>query len=617
MYTATKIGDLFGKNVFQNVLKADPKVRVATQEETKETEEAKRKVYKEMVSELLENYPLKAVYPSIPNQCMRATMDKYREFVHQHNQKIALQNAEIQTFNEKVDDFMANNQLDIVQTTYSEMFQKKYGKIKKYVSYNEQTKQDEIEVRYEFNLHSNKAIREYNERVEDFSDRVFVLKKKELQPIKATTERVFQQILFCYTMQMYQLNKQYIKLGITHERSLPKVDLHPEEIKHLNKENGIKMLDLSSRTIKRHIDRLLEAGILQNYLFLGTNRPPKTHINPEILVYFDERGSKLKTIDNQTLNQKKGTKCLHSKENTRTNKKNKKEANSEPLVGTCLSGVATALPTQPVSDFFTGTPQGNASSEPTFATPPLRPDILRWKAPKEPQTRRERLSEYLQNQILHPQELAEGLANGDFDKYKPIDLQLLKEEAMYGFLTAAEFRELFFNDFFKSSAKLFRDKEVFVGCWYNAIVGLLYSKSFTVNGYAYRKDMLTDYIPQYRWRLEYARKWFAKHTEIKILFPSDYFDRNRKTSREVGFKYTSKAWKNRLKAQEKAQKRNAEKSSEAVKRQRKSSAVRLIGYKINAFLKEKITYEELYDYVKYNHPAFLEKLPDYVKKTQN
>jgi len=503
MYTATKIGDLFGKNVLQNVLKADPKVRVANQEED---EESKRKVYKEMVTELLEQYPLKAVYPSIPSQCMRATMDNYREFVHQHNQTIALQNAAIQTFNEKVDDFIANNQLDIVQTTYYELFQKQYGKIKKYVFTNPDTGEDEIGVRYEFNLHSNKAIREYNERVEEFSDRVFVLKKKELQPIKATTERVFQQILYCYTVQMYHLNKQYIKLGITHERSLPKVDLHPEEIKHLNKENGIKMLDVSSRTIKRHIDRLLDAGVLQNYLFLGTNRPPKTHINPEILVYFDERGSKLKTIENQSLNQKKGTKCLHIKENTRTDKKNKKEANSEQ-VGTCLSGVATLSATQPVSDFFTGTPQGNAPSEPTFAAPPpQKTEIKRWKAPKEPQTRRERLSEYLQNQILHPQELAEGLANGDFNDYKPIDLQLLKEEAMYGFLTAAEFRELFFNDFFKSSAKLFKDKEVFVGCWYNAIAGLLYSKSFTVNGYAYRKDMLTDYVPQYRWRLEYARK---------------------------------------------------------------------------------------------------------------
>jgi len=283
-----------------------------------------------MVSELLENYPLKAVYPSIPNQCMRATMDNYRKFVHQHNQKIALQNAEIQTFNEKVDDFIANNELNIVQEKFGELFQKKYGKHKKYIYQNPDTGEDEIRTQYEFNLHSNKSIRAYNEQAETFcNDRGFVVKKKELQPIKATTEQVFQQILFCYTMQMYQLNKQYIKLGITREKSLPKVDLHPEEIKHVNKENGIKMLDLSSRTIKRHIDRLLDAGILQNYLFLGTNRPPKTHINPEILVYFDERGSKLKTIENQSFNQKIETKCPHSKENTRTNKKNKKEAISD------------------------------------------------------------------------------------------------------------------------------------------------------------------------------------------------------------------------------------------------------------------------------------------------
>jgi len=369
------------------------------------------------------------------------------------------------------------------------------------------------------------------------------------------------------------------------------------------------MLDLSSRTIKRHIDRLLDAGVLLNYMFLGTNRPPKTHINPEILVYFDEKTSELKNTENQALRHKKGTICPHSKENNRSYKKKEKEANSEQ-VGTCLSGVASPLASQPDNDFFTGTPPSN----PQTHTAPR--EIPRWKAPKELKTYNQRLSEYLQNQILDPQELAERLSNGDFDNYKPLNLDWLKSEAMYGFLTADEFRELFFNEFFKISAKLFRDKEVYIGCWLNAIYGLLYSKAFTVNGYAYKKSLIVDYLKQYRWRLEYARRWFSKHKEIKILFPSDYFDRNRKTSKEVGFKYTQKAWQNHLKAQEKAEKRNTEKRSEAVKRQRKSSAVRLISYQINKFLAEKITYEELFDYVKYNHPTFLEKLPDYVNKSK-
>jgi len=610
---ATRIGSLFGNNVVQNVFKANPKVRIASQD--KETEESKRKVYKEMVDELLERYPLKAVYPSIPNQCMRETMENYREFVYQHNKKIAEINAEIQVFNEKVDDFVNNNELNIVQQKFGELFQQKHGKIKKYVSYNSETQQDEIRTRYEFNLHSNKAIRTYNEQAEAFcNERGFVVKKKELQPIKAQTEKVFQQILFCYNMQMYNLNKQYIKLNITREKSLPKVDLHTDEIKHLNKDSGIKMLDLSSRTIKRHIDRLLDAGVLLNYKFLGTNRPPKTHINPEILVYFDEKTAELKSLENQALNKKKETICPHSKENNRSYKKKEKEANSEQ-VGTCLSGVASPLASQQDNDFSTGTPPSNPQSHTAPREKQQKtPEIPRWKAPKELKNYNQRLSEYLQNQTLDPQELATRLSDGDFDDYKPLNLDWLKSEALYGYLTREEFRELIFNDFFKNSAKLFRDKEVYVGCWLNTIYGLLYSKAFTVNGNPYGKSHMVDYLKQYRWRLEYARRWFSKHKEINILFPSDYFDRNRKTSKEVGFKYTQKAWLNHLKRQEKTEKRNTEKRSEAVKRQRKSSAIRLIGYRINAFVSNKITYEELFDYVKYNHPTFLEKLPDYVNE---
>jgi len=606
---AMKISALIGKNVMKNVFKASPSVRIATQNQNKETEAAKRKVYREMVAELLEKYPLKAVYPSIPSQCMHATMDNYREYIHQYNKKIALKNTEIQEFNDKVDDFLAQGKLNIIQQEFGKVFQKKHGKFIDYVFTDPITKEKKPLQKYEIKYHTNKQINNYNEQVEEFcNDRGFVVKKKELQPIKTTTERIFQQILYCYCGQMYTLNKQYIKLGIAREKSLPKVDLHPEEIKHLNKETGIKMLDLSSRTIKRHIDQLLEAGVLQNYLFLGTNRPPKTHINPEILVYFDEKTSKTKTIDNQSLDQKKVTKCPYSKEITRTNTKNKKEASSEQ-VETSEIGVAT----QPVFSLFTGTPQKQTAQS---SSPPPPREVLRWKAPQTPKSEREKISEYLQNQILPPQELAEALANGEFDHYKPIDIGLLQSEARYGFLTADEFRELFFNEFFKNSAKLFRDKEVYAGCWFNAIAGLLYSKAGTVNGYAYRKEILTDYLEQYRWRLEYARRWFSKHREIKILFPSDYFDPNRKTSKEVGFKYTLKAWQNHLKTKEKAEQRDVIKRAEAGKRQRKNTAVRLISYRINAYLSEKITYQELFDYVKYNHPLFLEKLPDYINKSK-
>src|SRR5690606_8552304 len=78
------------------------------------------------------------------------------------------------------------------------------------------------------------------------------------------------------------------------------------------------------RTIQNHVNRLIEAGVLFDHEFYGTNKPSHYHINAKILVVFDSHFKNLITFENQPF--KYGIeKDLHYNEIvTRTNKNKKK-----------------------------------------------------------------------------------------------------------------------------------------------------------------------------------------------------------------------------------------------------------------------------------------------------
>ena len=117
-----------------------------------------------------------------------------------------------------------------------------------------------------------------------------------------------------------------------------------------------------------------------------------------------------------------------------------------------------------------------------------------------------------------------------------------------------------------------------------------------------------------RWRTEWARKWFTKN-QFSPLFPYDYFDMTRKTSKEVGFEYTKAKWNEHLLSiakydlLKKKQEGNAIRRKETINHAQKCETV------LNRFFKDKITYTQLYDYVKANLPQeYIEKLPDLILK---
>lgn len=217
---------------------------------------------------------------------------------------------------------------------------------------------------------------------------------------------------------------------------------------------------------------------------------------------------------------------------------------------------------------------------------------------------------------LHPTDLCEQLAKGVFNSYKVIDIRILQAEANAGILTPEEFFEVVIQDLLKQSAKLYIGKNVYAGTWQNAYNQLKENYFRTFTGVVFQKYIIAEMLQEYRWRLGYAHRYCLSHPEFNLLFPSDYFDRTRKTRHEGGFEYTKKAWNKHLKDTEKTKNRKLATKRKAKLREGKIFSAKEVTDKIKQFLKARITIETFYNFVEKNHPSFLPHLSDMTHKIQ-
>lgn len=225
------------------------------------------------------------------------------------------------------------------------------------------------------------------------------------------------------------------------------------------------------------------------------------------------------------------------------------------------------------------------------------------------------LSEKLQNLIVHPQELAVNLANHEYNNYKPIDIRYLHKEAYSGTMLKEEFRELVIQDFFKTMSKIYKNSTPFAGSWKKAINFYMLNKWISFTGDAFNKAAIVDDIQQMRWRAEWARKWFVKNHKVTPLFPADYFDMTRKTSKEVGFEYTKAKYNEHLQGKAKYEALKKKREANAIRRKETINHAKKCENEVNRFFKNKITMSQLFDYVENNLPPdFLEKLPQMIEK---
>jgi hypothetical protein len=514
-----------------------------------------------------------AIYPAIIEEAFSSTMDNYRKYIASYNFKTQAENELIQLHNNSVKEFCKTSVLNEVQTEYRRLF----------LLHNEK----------------NSNPRNYNEAVTQFcNDYGLIVEKKRIQTVKYATEVVFQNLLHLYNSQLMKRNEKFIKAGITSKRPIEEFKINSFLVTQL-KRNEISSIAICSKTVRNHRKRLEEAGVFVEYHFAGRNRPVEVHINPEILVILDVFTSKLKRSENKELKLTFWNVLPDNNESTRTfiNEYKKKE-NVENISQDIRSSSEALTPSHL---FFTGT----HTSKEAICTKGARGDS---------QTKEKTLSDRLQELILHPQELAENLANGVYHDYKPIDIRYLYKEAFSGTLTSEEFRELAIQDFFKSISKIYKSSTPFAGSFKKAINLYYQNKWISFTGSSFKKSVLVDEITQMRWRTQWARKWFVKN-EFPPLFPYDYFDMTRKTSKEVGFEYTKAKWNEHLIALAKYDALKKKQQSSAKRRKEVINHSKKCENALNRFFKNKLTYSQLFDYVEQNLPIqYLEKLPDLILK---
>ncbi|HLF51883.1 hypothetical protein [Flavobacterium sp.] len=512
-----------------------------------------------------------AVYPAITDEAFAVTMDNYRKHIATYNFKTHAENELIEVHNTNVDLFRKNTTLNEVQKEFSKVF-----------------------------LLSNKSLkpREYNDKADAFCNEYGLLvPKKKIQTVKYATEIIFQNLLHLYNSQLMKRNEQYMKLRITAIRPIEEFKINSFLVTQL-KRKDIQSLDLCTKTVRNHRQRLEECGVFVDYHFAGQNRPVEVHINAEILTVLDLKSLKLVVADNQLVTSPNENVLPDNNEITRTDLN---ECQMKENVKNISLDDKEFPPVTPFNLFFTRTP-ASKKQNPT--------EVAVGESVKVPET----LSEKLQNLIIHPQELAVNLASQEYNNYKPIDIRCFFKEAYSGTMLKEDFRELVIQDFFKGMAKIYKNSTPFAGSWKKAINLYMANKWISFTGEAFNKAAIAEDIQQMRWRSEWARKWFVKH-EFTPLFPCDYFDMTRKTSKEVGFEYTKSKYAEHLQNKAKYEALKKKQEANAVRRKTTINHAKKYENEVNRFFKNKITLPQLFDYVEKNLPCeFLEKLPAMIEK---
>lgn len=491
---------------------------------------------------------LKAIHPIINAEAFALTMDRYRIFVSQLNEQRRKENIEIENHNHNARKFVPND----IQKPFLQLFLRK---------------------------NRNLSAPDYNKLVDEFEkERGILTPKKKLHIVKYQSELLFQHFLYEYSLQLQENTKVFKDLGQNEPRPIKMLEINSYKIV-MQTRNGHQSIDICQETVKNHRKRLLEAGVLINYTFCGHKRGIKTHINPEILAIFDLFTEKITITENQHFNPRTAKSFGNSKEVTVTEHKENqikenvdnnslKKCNATPLQGETI---------------LNNNNYNNTNSQDEKSKLGGGEKIVK-------------SSEKLRQKIENEYDFAENLTKGKYHNYTPIDIRQFFNESMYGILSREEFKELIIQDFLKSAARLYKNSTPYFGSWLKAY-RMLIENEFMVNGNLHNKALMVDKLQEYRWRLHHAERWFTRHNEVKILFPSDYFDFSRTKAKEIGFGYTKKAY---LKHKKYVETTKTDANKKRLERERTISNDKKFVAAFNKFKRRDISLPEMIEYVKNN-----------------
>ncbi|WP_271407166.1 hypothetical protein [Tenacibaculum soleae] len=512
-------------------------------------------------------------YPYLDKQAVNTTMDNFRAHRDKYNAKAALYNKDINKFNKQL------------------------------ISVTKQALKDKITA-FESDKKTLFTI-EYNAEVDKLNLALGgnYVRKKRIQKVRHQLDNIFNVFLGFHVAQLKKRNGRLMEKGkptTVLKNAMPRIELnYAKTLKH--KLNGNLRLDICRKTLYNAIQRLIEAGVLNNYLFINKERPVYFNINPQILDVLDGNFPKKQNTDNQLLNtgQKKKLPTLNNTTRTFLLKRNK--------IDDCETFTD--------QDKCGSMPKENESSSFCLAGGYKNTDVIELKKKKGSAAEIEKiLPDFLKNKqasanvngklrkkvvksILNENSLAKMLKEGVFNAYKGVRYEEIQRIIQYSGLDVTELKAFLIQDFIKSSAKIWKNHNVFVGEWRKTI-NILQNQLF--NGINHRENLLNK-LKEYRWKLEFARKWFM-HSDVNALYPSMYFDDSRTHKKEIGFYALHDAWIKNLKKKETAKVLEKQKQASANTRKRYLTNEQQFNNSLQKFFKGKLTKQNLYEFVKNNLP---------------
>lgn len=516
---------------------------------------------------LAPTYAVRAYCPTINEVVFPINMQNYRAYIAEYNIATGFENIDIENHNAEVSFFLKSDRATDFHKAYAGYFPK---------------------------LNKDFNDRQYNSNADIINkEHGPIIAKRVIQTIKYPTEQVFQNILHLYSTQLEKSNRVFKRHTLPRTKPIQPVEINSYLVTKL-KRVDVTSLPVCSKTVRNHRLRLEEAGVLMDYSFHGRQKGVKAYINPQILVVFDAKTKRQIGTENQTFSIWKGKSLPDINEITRAYKEEYKEKDD------AAQSSVDKVSAKPTFSFV----YKNIFYENTGCNEGISPEGAAAENVKIEKT----LSEKLRDLILHPQELAENLAAKEFDNYKPINIRALFEVAYKGTLTNAEFKELVIQDLLKQSAKMWRNKTPYAGNWKKTINRWMQTmfnshlKDPEGNKYPLGKQAVLNQVTELRYRLDHAHKWFLSK-KINPLYPYDYFDPSRKTSKELGFEHTKKNWARRVRYLENLPVNQVREKQKTAKRLERVNHSKKFDTAINSFLKNKTTLLQLEDYVRNNLPA--------------
>jgi DNA-binding transcriptional ArsR family regulator len=521
--------------------------------------------------------PRAFIWPVITKEDHKKSLDNYRSYVQAVNDAVPAVNHQIKRYNKAVSKHTKENPITEGKAILMRLFTSKFNAL---------------------------PDREYNEAVNSFNENHgMYFNKRTFKPIKPVSLQVFEAILHAYAVQLQNFVSVWKKTGKHTATPLPKVEIHPYEISNQERGEGVTNLDVSSRTIRRHRDRLEEAGVLQLKEFRGTSRPVNYFIADAILSVSEGYSPKMQNAENQFFNVSQRTICPHIKVSTGTNR-NKKE-----IKGIVDNSEDRNAPSSLFSNLIfykTTNPQGaenktGAAEKNSEKSKPARENLN--AGPADTAQKPDARSTQLVDQLETRYDLAQKLANGEFNYYSPLDMKELNQlAALPSFhLSDDDFRDILIQDFAKSAAALNRHNQAGAGSWYIALGDIDTDFGcFNFTGKAQSKHETLKKMVEFRYRLRWALNWFNRREWTNTPFANLYFDPTRTLPTDVSWQYTKKVWSAKMQKIAKAAATKKRKAAEAEKRKAALSTDRKARQKMDnaiyRYLRKELNYTQLTAY---------------------